>query len=121
MTILEEEKQLRSELAKLRPDKRRRYSNELRGRILAWVDRSVAEGALETECSKSLRIKTWRFVMWRRAIEREAPPKEVRNSLALVPIEPLVVPSGLVLVTPTGFRVEGLRFEHLASVLRELA
>jgi hypothetical protein len=121
MTILEEEKQLRSELAKLRPDKRRRYSNELRERILAWVDRSVAEGALETECSKSLRIKTWRFVMWRRAIEREAPPKEMRSSLALVPIEPLVVSSGLVLVTPSGYRIEGLRLDHMASLLRELA
>jgi hypothetical protein len=121
MTILEEEKQLRSELAKLRPDKRRRYSNELRGRILSWVDRSVAEGTLETECSKSLRIKTWRFVMWRRAIVREAPPKEMRSSLALVPIEPLVASSGLVLVTPSGYRIEGLRLDHMASLLRELA
>ena len=121
MTIFDEEKHLRLEVARLRPDKRRRYSDDLRRRILAWVERAVSEGRLETECSKALGIKVWRFVTWRRAIQRDPPPKELRGSLAFVPIETPTVASGLVLVTPTGYRFEGLRVEHISILVRELA
>ena len=42
--------------------------------------------------------------------------------MALVRIEtPAGFASGHVLVTPNGYRVEGLTFEQLATLLRELA
>jgi hypothetical protein len=121
MTIADEGKQLRTEIAKLRPDKRRRYSAALRARILDWVDRAVAAGMLETECSKALCVKTWRFIMWRRSDERAL--KTESESLALVPIEAPLLPvaSGLSLVAPSGYRIEGLALDQIVALLRELA
>jgi len=128
MTILDEAKQLRSEIAKLRPDKRRRYPEELRQRILAWVARAVASGQLESDCSKAIGVKTWRFTTWRRleaselARSRE-PQGPGREPLALVPIEVPMMPAsaGLIVVSPSGYRVEGLSLEQATTLLRELA
>jgi hypothetical protein len=121
MTITDEGKQLRSEIAKLRPDKRRRYSAALRARILDWVGRAAASGMLESECSKAIGVKVWRFVMWRRFDERAR--KAGRASLALVPIEapPLSTTSEVSLVTPSGYRLEGLALDQVVALLRELA
>ena len=129
MTILEEGKQLRSEVAKLRPDKRRRYSEELRTRILDWVGRSRVAGMMEHECSKVIGVKTWRFSLWRRAVtarpSRRAPPPPPKiESLALVQIEmPLVevAASTLAVIAPSGHRVEGLALTQVVVLLRELA
>src|SRR5438132_14435574 len=65
MTIADEGKQLKSEVAKLRPDKRRRYPAELRRRILDWVARAEVEGLPIYECGRALGINTWRFQLWR--------------------------------------------------------
>jgi hypothetical protein len=121
MTITDEGKQLRIEVSKLRPDKRRRYGADLRGRILGWVDRAVASGMLEVDCSRLLGIKGYRFTLWRRSKER--PAKVERESLALVPIDspPVPMASGLAFVTPSGYRVEGLGLDHIVALLRELA
>jgi transposase-like protein len=118
MTTSEEEQQLRLEVARLRPDKRRRYGDDLRERILAWVDRSVSEGQFESDCARALGIKTWRFVSWRRrAMQRDA----ALESITLVQVETPSAASGLVVVTPAGYRIEGLRFEDIAALMRELA
>jgi hypothetical protein len=135
MTILDEGKLLRNEVAKLRPDKRRRYPDKLRSQILAWVERATADGMTEPECSKVLAVKTWRFVLWRRAAARQAvvkpeaitpAPKPLTHEsepLALVPIEVTGLPMGATLsvVAPSGHRVEGLSLAQVAELLRELA
>lgn len=135
MTILDEGKLLRQEVAKLRPDKRRRYPDKLRARILDWVDRATAGGMTEPECSRFLGFKTWRFVMWRRkamrhaALELEpaaaepAPQVQEAEPLALVPIEVVGLPmsAAITLVAPSGHRVEGLSLAQIAELLRELA
>jgi hypothetical protein len=135
MTILDEGKLLRNEVAKLRPDKRRRYSDKLRARILEWVERATADGMTEPECSKFLGVKTWRFVLWRRKAVRQATPKpetatpeprplaQESEPLALVPIEVtgLAMNAGLTVVAPSGHRVEGLSLAQVAELLRELA
>lgn len=128
MTILDEAKQLRSEIAKLRPDKRRRYPEELRQRILAWVARAAGAGQLESDCSKAIGVKTWRFTMWRRLEASDlARGREPRGPggepLALVPIEVPMMPGsdGLSVVSPSGYRVEGLSLQQVATLLRELA
>lgn len=120
MTLLDEAKQLRGEIAKLRPDKRRRYPDDLRRRILGWVERATDAGQLEHECSKAIGVKTWRFRMWRQQ-EVHAARLEA-NPLALVPVElPAMATSvGISLVAPSGYRVEGLSLEQLVALLRGL-
>ena len=120
MTILDEGKQIRNEVAKLRPDKRRRYPDQLRTRILDWVERATASGMIEPECSKAIGVKTWRFTLWRRA----AMAKPRQEPVALVQIEtpPIEIGrSGLSIVAPSGHRVEGLTLAQVLVVLRELA
>jgi hypothetical protein len=123
MTILDEGRRIASEVAKLRPDKRRRYTDELRGRILDWVDRATRGGITEPECSKLLRVKTWRFVTWRRALAREA--GDAPAPLALVPItvtpSPAAAPSAVAFVTPSGYRLEGLTLAQAVALLQEVA
>ena len=146
MTFLDEAKQIRNEVAKLRPDKRRRYPEELRRRILNWVDRATDAGQLEHECSKLIGVKAWRFTQWRRLETRMAQAEadartteaeaELRTAeaeaevgtaetepLALVPIavSGLAMGSPMSLVAPSGYRVEGLSLEQVAALLRELA
>ncbi len=116
MTILDEAKLIRAEVAKLRPDKRRRYPDELRARILDWVARATAAGVFEHECSKAIGVKTWRITLWRR--KPPAPPE----SMALVPIEVAPITAAPVaVVAPSGYRVEGLALDQVVRLLRELA
>jgi len=125
MTIDEEARQLRNEIRKLRPDKRRRYHAELQERILAWVRRATEGGMWPSDCGKVLGIKAWRFMHWQRVRERRAAAVAAEATpLALVPIEtqPYVGPIGvLTLTAPSGHRVEGLTLDQVATLLRELA
>lgn len=147
MTLHDEGKQIRSEVSNLRPDKRRRYPMDLRRRILDWVARAKAAGKLESECGHALGVKTWRLRSWRKAAlpaaatgkdmqtiaatpaleVADAPMLEVadasaHDSLALVRIDvPELLPSGLSIVAPSGYRVEGLSLEQAVTLLRELA
>lgn len=117
MTITEEGKVLGVEVAKLRPDQRRRYGGELSRRIVAWVDRAMASGMTEPACGRVVGIKTWRFRTWRAAMTRVE-----RAPIALVPIETSGFRSSqAVVVTPMGYRVEGLSVSEIATLLRELA
>src|SRR5689334_22073443 len=120
MTLYDEGKLLRREVDKLRPDKRRRYPKELRRRSLSWVERAMDVGMQEHECSKRVGVKTWRFTTWRRRAAREESAEVETEAtaetsgetapLALVPIEvpPLPTMVGVSLVTPSGYRIEGL-------------
>jgi hypothetical protein len=121
MTIHDEAKQIRTEVAKLRPDKRRRYPEELRRRILDWVARATATGQLESECAKAIGVKTWRFTMWRRWDARTPVPQAEPLALVQVGVHATAVSSTLRLVAPSGYSVEGLSIEQLAALLRELA
>lgn len=124
MTINEESRAIRAEVAKLRPDKRRRYGDPLIQRILAWVERATASGMTEAECGHALGVKTWRFRQWR---ERQTPmlptPASEPPTLALVPIdlESSVPLSFRVVIAPSGYRVEGLTLSEVASLLREVS
>lgn len=120
MTINDEAKQIRDELSKMRTDTRRRYGWELQRRILDWVDRAHASGMTDADCGRALKMKTSRFAMWRGFHGRA---RKECESLALVPIE---VPHARVgcaatLITPTGYRVEGLALDEVIALLRGLA
>lgn len=120
MTIIDEAKQLRAEFAKLRPDKRRRYGDALKTRVLDWLVRSEANGGSELEASKLLGIKTWRIRTWRRnaAVVTAREPEQ----LALMPIAmTMLTATTIVVVAPSGHRIEGLSLEQAVAVMRELA
>ena len=120
MTIIDEGKRIRGDIAKLRPDKRRRYPSESKARILAWTRRATALGMLEAECGRVLGIKAWRISTWQR--QDPMPRAEADEPVALVPIDvsPLTIHDGPTVVTPSGYRVEGLSLEQIATLLREL-
>ncbi|MGE3765572.1 MAG: hypothetical protein AB7L94_25170 [Kofleriaceae bacterium] len=126
MTIIDEGKRLRRDISTLRSDRRRRYPVGLKQRILSWVSRAVGDGMMESECARVLGVKSYRFVMWRREEAPLAMPDvPASESLALVPIELTESPmlstistSGVTLVSPTGYRVEGLTVDQVVDVLR---
>ena len=122
MTILDEGQALRAEVAKLRPDKRRRYPDELRASILNWVARATASGTPESDCAKTLGMKTWRFKLWRRG--QAVGTRQSDESLALVQLDVQSTSghaSAITLVAPSGYRIEGLRLDQVIALLRELA
>lgn len=102
----------------MRPDKRRRYGDALRQRILDWLERCNGEGITDTECSRLIGMKVYRFTMSRRAQARL--PVEARESLAVVPLESSLLSSTVALLTPSGYRVVGLGLGQLLALLREL-
>jgi hypothetical protein len=117
MTIIDEGRQIRGEVAKLRPDRRRTYSPELKQRILDWVRRAMATGMLRSDCGHVLGIKAWRIKTW------QEEPATGAEAVALVQIETAAwaASGGPTVVTPSGYRVEGLAVEQIATLLRELA
>lgn len=122
MTIQEEGKQIRSEVAKLRPDRHRRYSEGLQRRILDWAQRANEAGLADVECARAVGLKTWRLKTWRRREGLQVASEG--ESLALVQVElpvSIQADSALTLIAPSGHRVEGLAIEQVAFLLRELA
>jgi hypothetical protein len=126
MTIIDEGKKLRSEVARLRPGRGRKYDLGVRRRIMSWVERAKQTGMLEVECSRLLQVPQHRFEMWRKYEHRDAVRREADTAepLALVPVltsAPIEVSLGLTLVSPRGWRVEGLTVEQASALLREVA
>ena len=89
----------------------------------------------ERDCCEAIGVSRQSLAKWRRDVERAAPaatepqfevPLELSAqplSKELVPIEvtpsPVQLGAGLSLVSPRGFRVEGLSLEQAFSLLRE--
>ena len=79
---------------------------------------------MESECARVLGVKSYRFVMWRREEAPLAVPDvPTSESLALVPVEltesPIAsISGGITVVSPTGYRVEGLTIDQVVDVLR---
>ena len=121
MTITDEGKQIRADVALLKPNKHRRYPQALKHRILDWVRRAMATGMPKSGCSKLVGIKSWRITLWLR--ETEMGSKMRVEPVSLVPIETpsMALSSGPVIVTPCGYRIEGLVLEQIAVLLRELS
>jgi len=118
MTIIDEGKLIRGEVAKLRPDRRRNYPPELKRRILDWVGRAMTAGMRRSACGHALGIKSWRIKGW----QDEQPATSGDVALALVQIEtPAWVSGGPTVVSPSGYRVEGLAVAQIVALLRELA
>lgn len=125
MRLNDEAKQIRIEVARLRPGRGRKYTRALRRRILMWVENAKQSGLNESDCSEALGIPMHRFEGWRETERREAkaPPKEADGPpVALVPVQSQsLIPAGggLVFVGARGCRIEGLTFEQAFALLRE--
>jgi len=122
MRLLDEGKRLRAEVAVLPRGRGRKYPRQLRHRILDWVGRALAKGLTETDCGDALGIPMHRFEMWResdRASETASVPAETPTELVPVEVSGLS-PGGLVLVAPSGDRVEGLTVEQAIALLKAL-
>ena len=94
--------------------RRRNFSPELRVAVLETVERAVASGRAITATAKALGLSQTTLSTWRRA----------NASSRLRPVHvttPLPVQHELVLVTPKGYRIEGLSAAEVVGVLEALA
>lgn len=84
-----------------RSEKRRRYSRELREEAVAYVARRKREGASVERIASELGVSSVSLSRWSRAMG---------NTKSLVPVEIIANEEGsrLSLLTPRGYRVEGL-------------
>lgn len=130
MTISEEAAALQPEISKLRTDKRRRYPDELKQRILAWADRAIASGIDVQNCGRMIGLKRGdRIKKWQRAATEGKGPRSTvvaaKRDDKAVPLVPVAVETSdvgqLVLVMSTGHRVEGLSFAQVRELLTVLA
>lgn len=131
MTLNEEAKQIRAEVAALNPGRGRKYTKALRERVLAYMERAREDGVFETEASKLCGVPLARIDAWRDA-ERElaanyvAPPVAPRatSETALVPVrvrDDYPFGPSITFATPSGYRVEGLSLDQALGLLRAFA
>lgn len=100
--------------------KRYRYPAELRRRILAHLERRRAEGATLSAVAAEVGVTTQTLRRW---LERDRQPAKLRRVVVTEP-EPRprsAVAERAILVTPTGYRVEGLSVEAVVRILRSLS
>lgn len=94
------------------------YPPEVRERARAWIARRRAEGATPSAIATELGLSRHSILGWAKS-RPDAP--------ALVPVEvvaeasaPPHVPSAVVLVSPRGYRVEGLDVGAIGALLERL-
>jgi hypothetical protein len=109
---------LRRELAALDRGPGKSYPAALRARITTWARRAIATGASHTATARAVALDLRTLRAWLGDATVSA------ASTALVPIEVVVdAPAArgpLRLVSPAGFRVEGLALDEVATLLRVL-
>lgn len=95
-----------------------RYSGEFRAEVVNVAKMGRAEGLAVARIASDLGLRTQTLARWL----QHAPPATLRP-IRVVDSHPSVpaAATGLVLVAPGGFRVEGLDADSVARVLRSLA
>jgi hypothetical protein len=131
MTLNEEAKQIRAEVAALNPGRGRKYTKALRERVLTYMERAREDGMFETEASKAVGVPLARIDAWRSA-EREHAANYVpapvapraTNETALMPVavrDEWPFGPTIAFSTPSGYRVEGLSLDQALGLLRAFA
>ena len=81
----------------------------------------MEDGANENECAQALGMRMHRFKDWR---EQDRAREALATTAELVPVEVTGAPfrhhSQLVLITPSGYRVEGLTVADALAMLEVL-
>ncbi|MGF1469987.1 MAG: hypothetical protein ACFCGT_28010 [Sandaracinaceae bacterium] len=110
---MDEVEQVKSALAAHGPKQRgRKVPVPIREQVVALMRRLCASGATRTTVAERLEVSLESLRRWERAM-----------SPAVVPVEVVAASSrsaGLVVTSPSGFRVEGLDVETAAALLRRL-
>ena len=128
MSLSKEANQIRIEVQGLRKGPGRKYSKELRRRVVSWMKRARDEGMREVECMEALGIPLQRLEAWREQEQRIAAtivPEPViprpTPSTALVPVsfDP-DLPFGpmITFCAPSGYRIDGLTLDQAIGLLR---
>ena len=129
MTISEEAALIHLEVAKLRPDKHRRYPKELKQRIREWAERAIASGIAAESCARMIgMVRGARLTEWLRGTNEAKRPssngvvsERDAKTVALVPVAVEARDVGLlVVVTSAGHRIEGLSLAQVRELLMVL-
>ena len=115
----QELRELRRELATIERGRGRYYPPALRARITRWARRRLAGGDSVNAVARDVALHPTTLAAWLGA----AP-----NSTALVPVEIVAAPARampapqvpVVLVSPSGYRVEGLTLDEALRALTRL-
>lgn len=104
---------LRQDLSRVETGRGKRYPKELRQRVVAWAQRRHSQGASWETIKAELGQEFDTVRRWCLA---------AGTSRALVPVRVLSVGAArtVSVVSPTGFRVEGLAITEAAALLREI-
>ena len=109
------EAELKAELAKLdRRYRGQRYPKALRARAVHWAQARREEGVSWRRVAESLGLRTETIRRW--CVTRAAQ----RSPTGLVPVE-VIASDRVAVVSPSGWRVEGLSVEAAARLVRSLA
>jgi hypothetical protein len=106
-------RKLRAALARRESGRGRRFAAELRSQISGIGRRLRGEGASWSEIGATLGVPT---ATAQRLCESDAP-----GFARVEVVDDVVAVGGLVVVTPSGFRVEGLDVSGVATLIRQLA
>ncbi len=105
---------LKMKLTAARQAGRFRYTEEMKRQILACVAEEVERGTSKTRAIKTLGVGWDSYHRWAEALGASSAFASVRVQAAVVE---RAERREIVLVSPTGWRVEGLRMEDVARLL----
>jgi len=98
---------------------RRRYSQSLRAEAVAYLRERVHGGASAETVASELGVSGWSLSRWRRGLSPEK-----NSTLPLVQVVPHCAEEGtkplVTLVTPDGYRIEGLERGDVSRMLESL-
>ncbi|MFB1485445.1 hypothetical protein [Corallococcus sp. RDP092CA] len=128
MELEKELEQFRQEAQRLKAGRRSGslpFPEALRAFAVRYAEHTVASGGTVTDAGKKLGVSGPTLYEWRKGRSR---PKPVEKSAVLVPVRVSARPAAasstgvrqVVLVSPGGWRVEGLSVESAAQLLEKL-
>ena len=107
---------LRRELAAQERGPGRHYPGELKARVVAWARRELARGAAAGPTATAIALDPRTLNAWLETAAQHA-------SVSLIPVEVMPPPAArpsLAVVSPAGYRIEGLTLDEAIAVLRRL-
>lgn len=113
-------RRLRSQVSRFtqgRPRTAVRYSPAFRAEVAAVARRRVGEGVGLRQTAREIGVAPWTLALW----VRQGGPSVFRAVTVVPDMEVTAAPPQPVLVTPSGFRVEGLDAATLVTMLRALS
>ena len=94
------------------------YPAEFRRFAVDYAVGEISDGGSVSRAARELDVSEVTLAKWMQGAEADNDPGEFRE---VVVEQPEVMVSGLVIVTPSGFRVEGLDLPGAAALLRAIA